>query len=417
MSIYSTPLPQLTNADLQELLQDGAVENVRLEFKREVPSKEETLKKFSSFANTFGGFIVVGASANSSDGRIEALPGVEEQNGYKQKIVDWCFTWASPSVTVEVSHPIPTRDGPGKFCYVVHVPESDVAPHFLNGRKGVWVRTDEFSARFEARLADENELRHLFDRRKLILERRAHLLERAKRRFGTFISRMHTDLGGSKTPGGSRLEFCIVPRFPARPVCDQSKLKPLVEGNTLTWRGYLFPRFDRNAIVSQHESALVFPAARKLSIFEVNIWGMLFYGTKIDGDHNGTFGIHLYEFVGHVLAFIKHAGDMLPKLGYSGPILVETALASVLGVPWLYAEQGGFPASRPGSELDDSVEFSISTTSEALRDRPDGVAMDVLRYVFFSVNWPGLVEGSNLENLVRFGYQYNSWPPPNNLRI
>src|SRR5438046_791179 len=43
----------------------------------------------------------------------------------------------------------------GKVCYVVFTAESDIAPHFLNGRKGVWVRTDEFTSRFEARMANE----------------------------------------------------------------------------------------------------------------------------------------------------------------------------------------------------------------------------------------------------------------------
>jgi hypothetical protein len=42
----------------------------------------------------------------------------------------------------------------------------------INGRKGLYVRTDEFSARFEARLATENEIRSLLDRRKIIRDRR-----------------------------------------------------------------------------------------------------------------------------------------------------------------------------------------------------------------------------------------------------
>ena len=45
----------MATADLQELLIDSAVENARLEFKLQVPTKDETLKKLSSFANTFGG--------------------------------------------------------------------------------------------------------------------------------------------------------------------------------------------------------------------------------------------------------------------------------------------------------------------------------------------------------------------------
>jgi predicted HTH transcriptional regulator len=75
MSIFTTPVSQLGAADMQELLQGAAVENIRLEFKSLVPNKDEMLKKLSSFANSFGGFMVIGAKANSADGRIEDLPG------------------------------------------------------------------------------------------------------------------------------------------------------------------------------------------------------------------------------------------------------------------------------------------------------------------------------------------------------
>jgi len=65
-------------------------------------------------------------------------------------VVQWCFDAASPPLTVEVSDPIPVPAANGKVCYVVCTAESDVAPHFLKGRKGVYVRIDEFSGRFEA---------------------------------------------------------------------------------------------------------------------------------------------------------------------------------------------------------------------------------------------------------------------------
>src|ERR1700686_213121 len=143
MSIFTKPLSQLATEDLQEMLQDGAVENVRLEFKSEVPDKDETLKKLSSFANTFGGFMVVGAKANSKDGRLEALPGVVPEAGYKQKVVAWCFQAVSPPLTVEVSDAISAPGSNGKVCYVIHTAERDATPHFLNGRKGIWIRTDK----------------------------------------------------------------------------------------------------------------------------------------------------------------------------------------------------------------------------------------------------------------------------------
>jgi hypothetical protein len=387
MSIYVTPLSQLAAADLQELLDGAAVENIRLEFKLLVPNKDETLKKLSSFANTYGGFVVIGAKANSADGRIAELPGVDVEAGYKQKVVQWCFDGVSPPLVVGVSDPIPTPSGNGKVCYVVYVAESDVAPHFLNGRKGTWIRTDEFSARFEAHLANENELRHLFDRRKLIQERRLMLLERARKRFDTYAARTHTDRSGNLTPTGSRLELCVVPRFPARQVCQQAELKSLVQKSWTSWRQVMFPDQSKE-ILSQHESAIVLSAARGLSMFEVNAWGMLFYVTRIDQDHNGTQGIYVRQFVGYLLLFMQHAGQMLQRLGYSGPLEIEMALDSLRAVQWLdIAQAGTWYVTRPGSELDDSVKFSVSTTREELSNAPDVVVMDLLWYVFFSVNW------------------------------
>jgi predicted HTH transcriptional regulator len=171
MSIFTKPISQLGPDDLQELLTAKAVENIRLEFKREKPDKFETLKKTSSFANTYGGVVVIGAEADGKDGRIIGLPGVDERAGYKQTIVQWCFDGVAPPLDVDVSDPIPVPRTSGKVGYVLFCRESDLAPHFLNGRKGVYVRSNEFSTRFDAQLANENELRHLFERRKLVRER------------------------------------------------------------------------------------------------------------------------------------------------------------------------------------------------------------------------------------------------------
>jgi Putative DNA-binding domain len=410
MSIFTKPISQLATDDLQELLREKAVENARLEFKSEVPNKDETPKKLSSFANAFGGFMVVGAKASSADGRIEDLPGVDEQSGYKQKIVDWCFAGASPPLTAEVSDPISSPTTNGKVCYVIHTAESDIAPHFLNGRKGVWIRTDEFSARFTAELANDNELKHLLDRRKLIRERRISLLERARKRFDTYAARGNTSR--TRTSVGPRLELCIVPRFPARPICEQGTLAPLVLAKQFRWRQVTFP-ISGSTAVSQHESAIVLGAAGDDSIFEANIWGMMFYCTTIADSFNPVkvLGIHLHGFVGTVMLFVRHAETILRALGYSGPIHIQASLGAMRDVPWLHGSVGVYEKS--GSELDDDVEFSISTTSEILRERTDVVVMEILRLTFFSVNWPDLIETQGrLENLLRAGYQYNCWPVP-----
>lgn len=270
MSIFANPVSHISSHDLGELLSDRSVENIRLEFKREVPDKDETLKKISSFANTFGGYVIIGAQAGSADGRISGLPGVDVEPGYKQKLVDWCFTSVAPPIQIEVSDPIPTPAASGKVCYAIYTAESDLAPHFLNGRKGVYIRTNEFSGRFEPSLATEHELRHLLERRKLVRQRRSDLLDRARNRFRTFAERRYGDFEPSKNSIGSRLDLSFIPRFPARQVCEHQRLLSLLKTKTLPWRGVGFPRIT-GGVISQHESAIVlrpaptFPCLKPMS--------------------------------------------------------------------------------------------------------------------------------------------------------
>jgi hypothetical protein len=284
----------------------------------------------------------------------------------------------------------------------------------------VWVRTNEFSGRFEARLADENELRHLFDRRKVVLERRADILKRARARFDAYLAKSHTDRSGNRTKTGPMLEFCVVPRFPSVPLCPAESLKQCIQTSWTNWRQVMFTD-PGTAVVSQHESAIVPNAAKRVSICEANIWGLLFYGTLLDQNESGVPGIHSYEFVGFILLFIRHANSMLKALGYSGPLLLDTTLAAIRDVPWLHGMGHGMGrglSARPGSEFDDQFAFSISTTTEEFAEKPDRIAMEVVRSVFFSVNRSEMVDSTEkLEELLRMGYEFNYWGRPTMLRV
>jgi len=80
---------------------------------------------------------------------------------------------------------------------------------------------------------------------------------------------------------GSRLELCFVPRFPARPLCGEQDLAKVIRNTVVDRRQVQYPDLT-NRLLSQHESVTVPLAAVDLrpgySVFEANIWGMLFYG-------------------------------------------------------------------------------------------------------------------------------------------
>ena len=419
MSIFTTPVAQLTMEDLQELLLNSAVENVRLEFKSEVPNKLETLKKLSSFSNTFGGFVVVGAKASSTDGRLSELPGVPLQNNYRQQVVQWCFDGVSPPLVVEVSDPIPQGTDTDKVLYVIYVPESEVAPHFVNERKGVWVRTDEFSQRYDPHLADENEILHLLDRRHLIQQRRADLVLRSQQRFEKFLTRRpRREDGPVEGDVPLHLQLSIGPRFPARPVCEQARIRTALDNSRISWRRTTFPSTSSSNFISQHESILCLlptvAGSHPAGLLEANIWAMLFYATELEkrtqtGLEQFSTGIFPNHFAGHLLLFIKHAGKVILDLGYEGSLLINVKVSGIYGIQWL-RPMGRAVFPGPCSEMDDSFTFSLSTTSGELGQRRDALVIDMMQYILFAMNWPEYAgDPEELKEIVRNGHLYNGW--------
>lgn len=417
MSIFNKDIDRITTEDLADLLAEAAVENVRLEFKREVPAKDETLKKLSSFANTYGGLVIVGAAADSSDGKLVALPGVEVVNGYKQRLVQWCYEGIWPLLEPFVSGPIPSPVDTAKVCYVVSVPESLEAPHFLNGRKGAWIRTNEFSQRFDHHLAKYDELEHLRARRILLVERREQTIERAFLRFQTYLSSAHSSTTSSPN-GPSESTMCLVvsPLLPGRQLASQKELENKVVSVRCRWRDVGYPSVSRK--VTQKESVLLLNPSGEFSLFEATIFGQLFYAFDIVDSDTTLRGaplpqcIHLYQLLGHILVVCQHAGELLTRLGYRGDVILRTRLLGIRNVPIVRPTDYGRITSAY-SPLDDECELELSMDAERLISNRDDEARNLIRMLLFAVNWSNLAgdEGA-LDQLIVDGYRYNFWEPP-----
>jgi hypothetical protein len=416
MPFYTTPLSKLSEVDVQELLADNAVENLRLEFKSTIPKEDQTLKKLSSFANTYGGVMLIGAE--EQDGRITNLCGVPLEPGYKQTVANWCFIKFNPPLVAEVSEPIKLTNG--QFCYVVSVPESDVGPHFINGRKGVWIRTDEFTNRFRAELANENELRALFDRRRAIRERRALNIQRARERFDAHVANRHTDAGGNLTNVGPILELCVTPRFPARQLCSQTDLRQQLNRAAFLWRGVQFLGHGSQSITA-YESVIIRDRINvgSTSMFSLDIWGTCFYAAQIAVEVTNVAGvnvtgIHRASVNGFVMAFLLHAARTLKHLGYFGSLVVQANLKSLRGLHWLYGT-GSAVYDKLGSELDKDISFELPELSEVFYSDPYSLGAQILETIYFSTNWSDLVDDPvKLKGVVHEGFAYNNWPmnPP-----
>ncbi len=409
--MISKSVTSITTDDLQNLLDEEAVENVRLEFKQETPSKNETLKKLSSFANTFGGYLVIGVEEDGANGTISSIPGVNVESGLKQKIISWCFEGISAPLNAEVSDPIPSPIDSSKVCYVIYVAESDLAPHFINGRKGCYIRTDEHSQRFEAKLVTQDEFLSLLERRKNIHARKEQILDRAQNRFNAYVEARYSELGGVEDGIGARFSLAIVPRFPARAIATQLEALRTIEQTRINWRQVGFPRSNEGTI-TQNDSAVVLMPASGFSILEFNVWGLMFYASEIQRQEDLYNGIHLYLFVGNLCVFLKHAKLLMDAYDVMSDMSIELRFNGLRGVPWIYVEHNS-PIEGPSSLLDDSILIKLDVSASDVRDRTDGLAMDLLDNILFSMNWSQLVgDRERLRDLLRAAYEYNMWELP-----
>ena len=272
------------------------------EFKREVPDSDDLLKKLSGFANTFGGYLIVGAAASSSDGRLTGFPGVEMQHNYRQSVVQRCYDGVWPPLAdVLVSDGISAPHSPGRLCYVIYVPESLQAPHFLTKRRGAWVRTDEYSQRFDTRLATFEEIRHLTNRRELAVKRREEIYSRAVDRFDVLVSGEYSQHPGTSGDIGATLYLTVSPYFPTRPLIGHHELLGLMRSTLVRWKGVAFPAVTET--ITQADSVLLLHPVRGFSLTEGNILGQLAYCCEVeemfktsDGEVSG---INPYAFVGY----------------------------------------------------------------------------------------------------------------------
>ncbi len=408
MALYDKSISQLDTDDLQSLLSEVAVENVRLEFTRGDPDKDESLKKLSFFANTYGGYVIIGAEADSQSGRISGLPGISPIADFKQRLIQWCWDSVSPPVDPFVSDPIPTPSDNTKVCYVVHVDQSLESPHFINSRKGIYVRTNEFSQKFEPQLATLQEVQHLLNRRSLVLERRGNLLERADSRFATFVLNNYQDSSYTSGSLGATIKLAVSPNLPVAQLIDHEVLIMLVPRTRVRWRGEMFP--TGNSHLSQHESVIELEPGDDFSLFEANTWGQLYYASEMAVEEGGAKGIHLWSLVGHLLVYLEHARVFYSTLGFNGRLHLQIRLERILNVPFLIS-QGRDLEEGPSSKLDRGLEFELDFLNTMLEAGGDQIARQLLKTILLGLNWASGASTTSIEHLIAEGRKYNFWPP------
>lgn len=397
MPFFGKPIKQLVFQDLEELVQSGAQENVRLEFKLADPGKDNYLKKLSSFANANGGYLVLGMK-EGADNKAEELTGVSALPSFEAQITSWCTQEIYPPLMPVVSNPIEVPSK-GTFAYVIYIEESELAPHFIEGRRGCYVRTNETSHRFEPRLADLREIQSLLNRRELSRRKLDELKERTAKRIGereAVISR------SGPTEPFLPLTIGVRPAFPSRSVIDLGRISEVVKTSSVISSG-IFSRFpDPNGgfLPYSHADSIIFPRARhhQRGFLEVTRYGTTSYTEfmqpgplqhrleKQYSEHVKS-AASIQSLLSVILLALKFGRNVVNHAPVYGLLDIEISLRSPASVAYCGFDSYGEPMYAAVQQTNDTARIKREIQTDVFKRSWSDLAFEMWRELYFSLGW------------------------------
>ncbi|MFP4497037.1 MAG: helix-turn-helix domain-containing protein [Vulcanimicrobiota bacterium] len=391
---------------------EGAQENIRLEFKRDYPGRSNMLKKLSAFANTYGGYLILGVDEDGM-GRVKALNGIEPISRLDQKIIQWCFDEIYPPIIPYISPPIPHPEEPGKVFYVIYVEQSLETPHVLNkSRNGLYVRTDEYSQKFLTRLAKFDELEFLMNKRRMAEEFLSTLLVRANRRLNTHKVIKFEEHHGTD----SLLKLILIPFFPQNRMFEPEHLIPYAQNASIKARNMDLPDFSYKKIHSQFESIISEnPGVSYYSYFEINIYNMLFYVCDVTREYREIKRQSRYSKViptkvimAEIILFFRYALNFYNMSGFDGILKLMAVMENVKGRQIrLHVDKG---MDMPISYLDNQLQMERSYSIMELKEQKN-IAIEIFRELCFSLGAKHIYSLSSreIEEFYEEGLEYLGW--------
>jgi len=133
--IFKKFIDNLDESDIDVLISMGIEEDIHLDYKLELPAKQndkgkkELAKDVSAFANSDGGYIIYGVE--EKDHKPVNKVGIDSI-GTKEKIENICLHYVQPHADLRIK-PVDLQ-GTDDQLFVVWIPKSSIAPHMTDFR-------------------------------------------------------------------------------------------------------------------------------------------------------------------------------------------------------------------------------------------------------------------------------------------
>ncbi len=349
MSLWSKPISEVTFEDVEEFCQAEWKEGVRLDYKRDIPRDLPAL--VASFANTLGGLIIFGVDVDRATNKpIWPPAGIPRTKGFSERVTQICDSGIYPPILPGIGGPLSDPNRSQAAVAVVRVDQSPEAPHAIQNKTQICIRTGDTTKRID--LADIDRIEQMLQTRKQSEAKASYLRERHLTRCRFLVHQYY---------GAPTVWWHIGPLYPTRPVCQLDSCR--VPGIGADRRG-------PDGAWGLHEHAQ--RQGRQEKTFDgytgTTIYGDLFVANRLVPSHDGEQVLSVDDIEWRTRNVMADVWSFLSRneVECPGMLRINIGFQDVRGKAML--GQGGRPSGAPCP--DDALEAEVIATFEEFAESP-----------------------------------------------
>jgi len=349
----------VTIQDVKVFCDKQIKEGINLDYKRDLTSKT-LLKTIAAFANTRGGFIIVGAD-DKDDKPILPVEGIDWKDSLPLSVTSMIVDNMYPYLSVDVHVCDPEN---GKTFVLIYVTESHEAPHWLFNRKELYVRlADRASHTHWEQYATDEQWEFLRNKRERSVELRRQVLETVTDIFEaeSRLSRRNDSVTTVTSIGKTihhfgMLRTVLVPLFPREIMCDVLKLSKYLSMERIpTLLGEEYPDLTFPTKVFQ-EGAYKYEADNRghpLTFNLITRFGVVATYERVlqHQEQEPTDLVYFGTTLASIEATLRYAGKLYNELAYAGSVMCKVNLTAIENTALVYKDYqrpGDFPRNLQG---------------------------------------------------------------------